>query len=161
MGTKLPKTWPPIARDVLLDAAQFFYREMNEPFPVYDVNMDRAIEYANRELEGRQREIREEASSRWIHRWESGQLDAEMKKAIDATYGRLRRAERGLRSHAQVIRKSAAEVPCTRCKGVGYIYTTRQEACPACDKLGRVTVRKKSPRQLDAEIAQMLSGRSR
>jgi hypothetical protein len=140
MSAKLPKSWPPIARDVLLDAAQFFYREMNAPFPVYDVNMDRAIEYANRELEGRQREIREEASSRWIHRWESGQLDAEMKKAIDATYGRLRRAERGLRSHARV---SATSTRLVR------------------KQLGRVTVRKKSPRQLDAEIAQTLSGRSR
>ncbi len=91
------KSWPPTARDVLLDAARFFYREMNEPFPVYDVNMDRAIEYANRELDRRQREIYEEASDRWINRWESGQLDAEMKKAIDEMYGQLRRGERAIR----------------------------------------------------------------
>jgi hypothetical protein len=158
MSDKLPKSWPSTARHIVLEAARFFYREMNEPFPVYDVNMERAIEYANRELERRDREIREEASSKWIDRWESGQLDAEMQKAIDATYGKLRRAERGIRAHA-IVRKSAAEVTCKRCKGVGYIYTTRQEACPACDKFGKVTARKKSPAQLDAEIAQLLSER--
>jgi hypothetical protein len=98
---KLPKSWPPIGRHIVLDAARFFYREMNEPFPVYDVNMDRAIEWANRELETRQREVREEASPRWIDRWESGELDAEMKKAIDAFYGSLRRAEHPIRSHAK------------------------------------------------------------
>jgi hypothetical protein len=155
---KLPKSWPPIARDVLLDAARYYYREMNDPFPVSDVIMERTIAYANRELETRQREIYEEASSRWIKRWESGQLDAEMKKAITAAYGSLRRAERGLRSHV-TLRKSTAVVPCKRCKGVGYIYTNRQEACPACDKLGKVTSRKKSPAQFDSEIAQALSGR--
>jgi hypothetical protein len=162
LRNKLPKSWPPTARHILLDAARFFYREMNEPFPVYDVNMEHAVEYANRELEGRQREIYEEASLRWINRWESGQLDAEMKKAIGATYGNLRRAERGLRSHA-TVGKRAAEVTCKRCKGVGYIYTniykTQQEACPACDKLGKVTARKKSRAKLDAEIAQLLSER--
>ncbi len=110
MSDKLPKSWPSTARHILLDAARYFYREMNEPFPVYDVNMERAVEYANRELERRQREIYEEASPRWIDRWESGQLDAEMKKAIDATYGSLRRAERGIRSHAVVKKKSSAQL---------------------------------------------------
>lgn len=110
MSDKLSKSWPPTARHILLDAARFFYREMNEQFPVYDVNMERAIEYAHRELEGRQSEIYEEATSRWINRWESGQLDAEMKKAIDATYGSLRRAERGLRSHAIVKKKSSRQL---------------------------------------------------
>ena len=119
---KLPKSWPSTARHILLDAAHFFYRQMNEPFAVYDLHMDEAIDWANREMDARQREIYEEASPRWINRWESGKLDAEMKKAIDATYGRLRRAERSIRSHA--------------------VITT-----------------KKSPRQLDAEIAQAISGR--
>lgn len=94
------KSWPPTARHILLDAARWFYSQMNEPWPVYDVEMDNAIEYANRELEKRQREIYEEATSRWINRWESGQLDAEMKKVIDETYGRLRRGERGIRSQS-------------------------------------------------------------
>jgi hypothetical protein len=83
--------------------------------------MERAIEYANREIETRQHEIYEEASQRWINRWESGALDAEMKKAIDAMYGKLRRAERGIRRPAV----------------------------------------KKSPRQLDSEIANALSGKRR
>lgn len=99
-SAKLPKSWPPTARHILLKATQFFYRQMNEPFAVYDVHMDEAIEYANRELEAQQNYIYEEASPRWIDKWESGKLDAEMKKAVDETYGRLRRAERGIRSHS-------------------------------------------------------------
>jgi len=99
MSTKLPKSWPKAARRILLDAARFFYRDMNEPFAVYDVHMDEAIEWANKELDARRREIVEEATSRWVDRWDHGLLDAEMKKAIDATYERLRRAERGIRAH--------------------------------------------------------------
>ena len=115
----LPKSWPPIARRVLLDAARYYYRQMSEPFPVPDVAMERAIEWANRELDARDREVREEASGRWIDRWESGQLDTEMKRAIEATYDQLRRAERGIRS--------------------------------------RTGTRKRSTRQLDAEIAETLA----
>lgn len=97
----LSKSWPPVARRILLDAARYYYRQMNEPFPVSDVAMDNAIEWANRELDARDREVREEAGDRWIDRWESGQLDAEMKSAIEATYGQLRRAERGIRSRGK------------------------------------------------------------
>jgi len=122
MRDKLPKSWPPTARRILLDTARYYYREMNEPFPVPDVIMEQAIEWANKELDARRREIVEEATSRWVDRWDHGLLDAEMKKAIDATYGSLRRAERGIRSHATA---------------------------------------KKRTRQLDAEIAQALSGRPR
>lgn len=110
MSAKLSKSWPPIARDILLDAARFFYREMSEPFPVYDVNMERAIEYANRELARRQREIYDEASSKWINRWESGRLDAEMKRAIDETYGRLRRGERAIRPRRAAAKKKSAQL---------------------------------------------------
>lgn len=88
------KSWPPIARAVLLDAARYYYRQMKEPFPVPDVLMDQAVEWANDDLSRRDREIREEASDRWIDRWESGTLDAEMRKAIEETYRRLSRAER-------------------------------------------------------------------
>lgn len=119
MMAALPKSWPPIARRVLLDAARYYYQQMSEPFPVSDVAMEKAIEWANRELDARDREVREEASGRWIDRWESGQLDIEMKKAIEATYGKLRRAERGIRS--------------------------------------RAGTKKKSPRQLDADIAESLA----
>jgi len=105
-STKLPKSWPPTARHVLLEATQFFYRQMNEPFAVYDVHMDEAIEWVNKELERRQSEIYEEASSRWVDKWESGKLDAEMKKAIAETYGRLRRAERAIRSHSTAKKRS-------------------------------------------------------
>jgi hypothetical protein len=110
MSYKLPKSWPTTARRILLDAAQFFYREMNEPWPVFDVNMDRAIEWANSEMERRRTEIYEEASDAWIDRWESGELDAEMKKAIDATYDSLRRAERGIRSRAGARKKSGRQL---------------------------------------------------
>ena len=123
MSAKLPKSWPPTARHILLEAAQAFYRGMNEPFPVYDVEMERAIEYANEQLVRRESEIYEEASDQWVDRWESGKLDDEMKEAIAATYAKLRRAERGIRS--------------------------------------RAGARKKTPRQLDAEIAQAISGKRR
>jgi len=57
-------------------------------------------------LEGRPREIYEEAASKWIDRWEHGQLDAK-------TYGRLRRAERAIRSHSTAkkrLRQLDAEI---------------------------------------------------
>jgi hypothetical protein len=120
MVAKLSKSWPAVARAIVLDAARYYYQEMNEPFPVPEVAMERALEWANTQLVDRERELEEEASSRWVDRWAHGLLDAEMKKAIEETYRRLGRAERGLRSHA---------------------------------------VKKKSPAQLDAEIAQALSGR--
>lgn len=109
MSYKLSKSWPPTARRIVLDAARYYYREMSEPFPVHDVIMEQAIEWATKELEARQKEIYAEASPRWINRWESGALDAEMEKAIDATYGSLRRAERPIRSHA-VAKKSGRKL---------------------------------------------------
>lgn len=102
---KFLTSWPPTARHIVLEASQFFYRQMNEPFAVYDVHMDEAVDFVNREIDKQQQYIYEEAPTRWINRWERGQTDAEIKKAIDATYGKLRRAERGLRSHA-VVKKS-------------------------------------------------------
>jgi hypothetical protein len=119
--TKLPKSWPPTARHILLDAARYYYRKMNEPFPVPDVIMEQAIDWASKELDSRRRELEEEATSRWIDRWDRGLLDVEMKKEIEAIYRRLSRAERGIRAHA--------------------------------------VVKKKSPAQLDSEIAQVLSAR--
>lgn len=116
----LPKSWPSTARDILLDA----YREMKEPWPVPDVIMERAIAWANEELATRQSAIYEEASSTWIDRWESGALDAEMKRAIEETYRQLNRAE-------------------------GLIRGPRANA------------RKKTSRQLDAEISQALGVRRR
>lgn len=105
---KLPKSWPPIARDVLLDAARYYYREMKDPWPVPDVIMDRAIEWANKELETRQKEIYEEASPRWIDRWESSQLDDEMKRAINETYRRMSRAERAIRPRKSGAKKKSS-----------------------------------------------------
>lgn len=122
-ATALPKSWPPIARDIVLDAARYYYRQMKEPWPVADVAMDSAIEWANQELARREKEIYEEASSRWINRWEKGALDAEMKRAIEETYRRLSGAERAIRPR------------------------------------GGATM-KKSPRQLDAEIAEVLTAPS-
>jgi hypothetical protein len=98
LAAGLPKSWPPAARGVLLDAARYYYREMSGPWPVSDVIMDRAIEQANREMASRQDEIYEEASDRWIDRWEGGDLDAEMRRAIQATFQRMRRAERPIRA---------------------------------------------------------------
>lgn len=123
MSAKLPKSWPPTARDILLDAARDYYRAMKEPWPVPDVSMDRVIMEANEKIDARRQEIYDEASDRWIDRWESGKLDDEMKRAIEETYGRLTRAERGIRT--------------------------------------RAGARKKSSRQLDAEIAQAISGKRR
>jgi hypothetical protein len=108
--SKLPKSWPATAQHVVLDAARYYYQQMNEPFPVPDVAMDNAIEWANRELDTRQREIREEATDRWIDRWESGKFDDDMEKAIEETYGKLRRAERGLRPRAGARKKRSAQL---------------------------------------------------
>jgi hypothetical protein len=108
--TKLPKAWPPIARDVLVEAARLYHREMKEPWPVPDVIMERAIDYANRELERRQREIYEEATPRWITRWESGTLDAEMTRAIEEAYGRMSRGERAIRPQRRAKKKSPAQL---------------------------------------------------
>ena len=119
MGAALPKSWPPSARDVVLDAARYYYRQMKEPWAVADVEMDSAIEWANQEIVRREREIYEEASPRWINRWEKGALDPEMKRAIEETYRRLSAAERAIRP-----------------------------------RRGSATM--KSPRQLDAEIAEAL-----
>jgi len=104
-SSQLPKSWPPRVRDAVLDAARYYYQQMNEPFPVPDVAMERAVEWASREIDARQNEIYEDASDRWIHRWESGAFEADMKKAIEQIYGRLRRAERPLRRHAVASRK--------------------------------------------------------
>ena len=93
---KLSTSWPDIARGILIEAARYYYQQMREPFPVPDVAMTRSIEWASDELARRDREIREEASQRWIDRWESGALDAEMQRAIEDTYQRLSRAERGI-----------------------------------------------------------------
>lgn len=109
-STKLPKSWPPIARDILVDAARNYYREMKDPWPVPDVIMERAIEWANKEIDTRQREIYEDASSRWINRWESGKLDAEMRRAIEETYRRLSRAESAIRPRAGARKKSARQL---------------------------------------------------
>lgn len=108
--TTLPKSWPSTAQRIVLDAARYYYQQMNEPFPVPDAAMDKAIEWANRELDRQDREVREEASDRWIRRWESGQFDVDMKKAIEDAYGKLRRAERGLRSRAGARKKRPAQL---------------------------------------------------
>ena len=94
------KSWPPIARDIVLDAARYYYREMKEPWPVPDVIMERAVDWANQELTARQGAIYMDASSRWINRWESGKLDDEMRSAIEETYRRLSRAEGAIRPRA-------------------------------------------------------------
>jgi hypothetical protein len=93
MSSRL-SSWPPIARDIVLDAARYYYQQLTEPFPVPDVAMDHAVAWANSEIEDRQDLIYEEASPRWIDRWGRGQLDAVMRAAIAETYAQLRRAER-------------------------------------------------------------------
>ena len=110
MTTKLPKSWPPIARDILLDAARYYYREMKEPWPVPEVIMERAIEWASKEIAGREREIYEDASARWINRWESGTLEPEMKRAIEETYRRLSRAETAIRPRAGARKKTGRQL---------------------------------------------------
>ena len=99
-------SWPDVARDIVLDAARYYYREMKDPVPVHDVIMERAIEWANKEIASREREIYEDASVRWIHRWESGKLDDEMKRAIEATYDQLSRAEKILRPRRSAKKSS-------------------------------------------------------
>ncbi len=108
--SKLPKSWPPIARDIVLDAARYYYRQMKEPFPVPDVIMEEVIEWAGKEIASRERDIYEQASDRWINRWESGKLDAEMKSAIEETYRRLSRAEGAIRPRAGATKKSPKQL---------------------------------------------------
>lgn len=109
-SVKLPKSWPPIARDIVLDAARYYYREMKEPWPVPDVIMERALEGANNEISRREREIYEDASPSWINRWESGKLDEEMKRAIEETYRRMSRAEGAIRPRAGAQKKSGRQL---------------------------------------------------
>jgi len=92
---------------------------MNEPFSVSDVAMDQAIEYAVREIEAQQSYIYEEASDRWIDRWESGQFDADMRKVIDDMHGKLRRAERGLRPRAGARKKPASQLDAEIAQAIG------------------------------------------
>jgi hypothetical protein len=108
VSAKLPKSWPETVQRIVLDAARWYYQQVNEPFAVPDAVMDEAIEYAVREIEANQRYIYEEASTRWINRWESGQFEADMRKAIGEMHGRLRRAERGLRPRAAGATKKRA-----------------------------------------------------
>jgi len=119
MSAKLPKSWPPAVQRIVLDGARWYYQQMNEPFPVPDVLMEQAIEHAGREIEAQQRYIYEEASPRWIDRWESGQFDADMKKAIDETYRRLSRAERGMRSRAGATKKRASQLDAEIAQALG------------------------------------------
>lgn len=63
----------------------------------------------------------------------SAQLDAEIAEALRKPPSEVVDA---LRS-AQTAR-GLKPTRCKRCNGRGYIYTTRQEACPVCDKLGKV-----------------------
>jgi hypothetical protein len=109
-GAKLPKSWPPGVRDAVLDAARYYYRQMNEPFAVPDVEMDRAVAWASREIDDHRGEIYEDASDRWIHRWESGAFEADIRKTIEQIYGRLRRAERPFRGHATASKKTGRQL---------------------------------------------------
>jgi hypothetical protein len=148
MSAKLSKAWPAVARSIVLDAARNYYQEMNDQFPVPDVAMEHAIAYANRELERRQGEIYEEAPSGWIKRWESGKLDAEMKKAIDAAYGSLRRAERGLRSHAIVKKKSPAQLDVEITQALSARRAKPKSSRSHATILGRGRITKKQSRAL-------------
>lgn len=108
---KLPKSWPSTVRDILLDGARDYYRLMNEEWPDPAGAMDRVMESVNYELERRQEEIYEKASPRWLDRWERGEFEADIKKAIEETYRRLRRSEGGVvRSHASVRKKNSQQL---------------------------------------------------
>lgn len=63
----------------------------------------------------------------------AAQLDADIAEALRKDPSEVVGALRAV--HAAHGNKA---VHCKRCKGKGYIYTTRQEACPVCDKLGKV-----------------------
>ena len=118
-SAKLPKSWPEAVQRIVLDGARWYYQQMNEPWPVPDVIMDQAIEHAVREIETQQRYIYEEASSQWIKRWESGQFEADMKKAIEEIYGRLSRAERGIKSRAGATKKRASQLDAEIAQAIG------------------------------------------
>jgi hypothetical protein len=91
---------PETVRGIVLDAGREFYRRMSEPWPVFDVLMDEALDYVNREIE-KQQDVIDAEAPRWYTRWENSKTDEEVKKAIDALYGKLRKAERPLRGHAR------------------------------------------------------------
>lgn len=103
------RSWPPLARHAVLDAARYYYREMLAPWPVPDVIMDGAIEQATRELEAREPELYAEASARWIDRWEKGELEAPMRREIEKIYRRLLRAE-GSKYRSHVTKKTGAQL---------------------------------------------------
>ena len=123
MSAKTPtawkSSWPSSVRDAVIDGARYYYQQMSDPYPVSDVAMDRAVEWANREIDARQREIYEEATPRWIKRWESGQFEIDMRKAIEETYRRLRRAERGSSPRAGAAKKRPAQLDAEIAQAIG------------------------------------------
>jgi hypothetical protein len=95
--TLLPADWPDVGRRIVLDAARWYYQQVNEPFAVPDVLVDQAVEEVLKDLERedraggeRARQINDARSS-WVSRYESGELDAEIKDAIQAWSRSVRR----------------------------------------------------------------------
>ena len=124
---QVAKSWPSTARDVLIDAARYYYQQMKAPWPVPDAIMDRAIDWAHQEIARRAKEIFEEASSRWINRWERGAIDAEMKRAIEETYRRLSRAESAIRPRAGARKKSARQLDAEIAQVIAQVISQKTE----------------------------------
>ena len=85
----LPADWPDVGRRIVLDAARWYYQEMNKEWPVSDVLLESAVQDVgnNLEREDRDRAGRlqiEDVRPSWYARYESGKLDDEIKRAIVA-----------------------------------------------------------------------------
>jgi hypothetical protein len=83
--TLLPADWPDVGRRRVLDAARWYYQEMHKDWPVPDVLMDQALEDVQKDLEREDRSGQlDDARPSWYRRYESGELDDEIKSAISA-----------------------------------------------------------------------------
>lgn len=91
-ATLLPADWPAAARRAVESAARSYDRAIHEPFAVPDVELDRAVDDINDDLERLDREHDSsgnhadtlERDGTWHSRYESGRTDAEIRSAIKA-----------------------------------------------------------------------------
>jgi hypothetical protein len=85
----LPADWPDVGRRIVLDAARWYYQEMNKEWPVADVLLESAVEDVGKNLEREDRDRAgrlqiEDVRPSWYARYEAGKLDDEIKRAIVA-----------------------------------------------------------------------------
>jgi hypothetical protein len=80
----LAKDWPADARSCVADAARWYSNEIRQPYAVPDVLLGQAVSDALTELERLDRYGELNQTSKWYDRYETGQVDDEIRRAIVA-----------------------------------------------------------------------------